>query len=160
MRISDLNDEERKALEAHIISTYRYDETTGKVINRKWNREYPGMMNKHRGYVFVWVYFRGERFKLWKHQLVFFLVHHRFAKEIDHLNGIKTDNCIENLREVSHSENEVNKLRRWKKNPDSGLPGITKSHAVFKTRFRRRQLFSSIPEMLFFHTSLLGRRYK
>ena len=160
MRISDLNDEERRALEAHIISTYRYDETTGKVINRKWNREYPGMMNKHRGYVFVWVYFRGERFKLWKHQLVFFLVHHRFAKEIDHLNGIKTDNCIENLREVSHSENEVNKLRRWKKNPDSGLPGINKSGTVFRTDFRKRQLFSSIPEMLFFHTSLLGRRYK
>ena len=160
MRISDLNDEERRALEAHIISTYRYDETTGKVINRKWNREYPGMMNKHRGYVFVWVYFRGERFKLWKHQLVFFLVHHRFAKEIDHLNGIKTDNCIENLREVSHSENEVNKLRRWKKNPDSGLPGINKSGTVFRTDFRKRQLFSSIPEMLFFHTSLLGKRYK
>ena len=160
MKISDLSPEGKKALEAHIISTYRYDAATGKVINRKWNREYPGMMDKHRGYVFVWVYFRGERFKLWKHQLVFFLVHHRFAKEIDHLNGIKTDNRIENLREVSHSENEVNKLRRWKKNPDSGLPGINKSGTVFRTDFRKRQLFSSIPEMLFFHTSLLGRRYK
>ena len=160
MKISDLSPDGKKALEAHIISTYRYDAATGKVINRKWNREYPGMMDKHRGYVFVWVYFRGERFKLWKHQLVFFLVHHRFAKEIDHINGIKTDNRIENLREVSHSENEVNKLRRWKKNPDSGLPGINKSQTVFRTEFRRRQLLSSIPEMLFFHTSLLGKRYR
>ena len=40
MRISELSMEERRALEAHIISTYRYDEATGKVINRKWNREY------------------------------------------------------------------------------------------------------------------------
>jgi len=159
MKISDLSNEERKAFEEHILSTYRYDEATGKLINRKCNREYPGMIH-WTGYVYVFVYFQGERFSLWKHRLVFFLVTGRFPKEIDHINGIKTDNRIENLREVSHSENEANKPRRWKKNPDSGLPGITKSHAVFKTRFRRRQLFSSIPEMLFFHTSLLGRRYK
>ena len=159
MRISDLTTEERKAFEEYLLSTYRYDTATGKLINRKWNREYPGVIDKSNGYVRVWVYFQGEQFKLWKHRLVFFLVHRRFPKEIDHLNGIKTDNRIENLREVNRSENEANKLRRWKKNPDSGLPGITKSNMVFQTKFRRRRLFSSIPEMLFFHTSLLGKRY-
>ena len=158
MRISDLKPEERKAFEEYLLSTYRYDAATGKLINKKWNREYPGVI-KDNGYVYVWVFFRGEQFRIRKHRLVFFLVHHRFPKEIDHLNGIKTDNRIENLREVSHSENEVNKLRRWKKNPDSGLPGIFKFHSVFRTKFRQRLLFSSIPEMLFFHTSLLGRRY-
>ena len=160
MRISDLSDEGRRALEAHLIATYRYDAATGKLINKKWNREYPGVINKTNGYVFVCVYFRGERFKIQKHRLVFFLVHGRFPKEIDHLNGIKTDNRIENLREVSRSENEANKLRRWKKNPDSGLPGIVKEKRAFTTKFRQRKLLSSIPEMLFFHTSLLGKRYR
>ena len=160
MKISDLSPEGRRALEAHIISTYRYDEETGKVINRKWNREYPGMIDKNRGYVYVFVFFRGERFKLWKHRLVFFLVHRRFPKEIDHLNGIKTDDRIENLREVNRSENELNKPRRWKKNPDSGLPGIHKTSRAFETWFRSRLLYSSIPEMLFFHLTLLGRRYE
>ena len=159
MRISELTPEGRKAFEAHLLSTYRYDAATGKLINKKWNREYPGVI-KDNGYVYVWVFFRGEQFRIRKHRLVFFLVHHRFPKEIDHLNGIKTDNRIENLREVSHSENEVNKLRRWKKNPDSGLPGIHKKSWGFRTFFRQRELRSSIPEMLFFHLTLLGRRYE
>ena len=159
MRINDLSNEERKAFEAHLLSTYRYDAATGKLINKKWNREYRGVI-KDNGYVYVWIFFRGERFRIRKHRLVFFLVHRRFPKEIDHLNGIKTDNRIENLREVSGSENCLNKDCQWKKNPDSGLPGITKSNMVFQTKFRRRRLFSSIPEMLFFHLTLLGRRFQ
>ncbi len=159
MRISDLTQEERMAFEEHLLSTYRYDAATGKLINRKRNREYPGVIDKSSGYVRVNVFFRGERFKLWKHRLVFFLEHRRFPKEIDHINGIKTDNRIENLREVNRSENELNKPRRWKKNPDSGLPGIHKTSRAFETWFRSRLLYSSIPEMLFFHLTLLGRRY-
>ena len=159
MKISDLTQEERKAFEEYLLSTYRYDTATGKLINKKLNREYPGVIDKSKGYVRVNVFFQGEQFKLWKHRLVFFLVHRRFPKEIDHLNGIKTDNRIENLREVNHSENEANKLRRWKKNPDSGLPGIHKRRRGFGTIFRQRELRSSIPGMLFFHLTLLGRRY-
>lgn len=164
MRISELSIEGRRALEAHLLKTYRYDTATGKLINMKWNREYPGMMDKSKGYVFVWVFFRGERFWLQKHRLVFFLVHHRFPKEIDHLNGVKTDNRIENLREVSRSENCRNRDCQWRKNPDSGLPGIFKGNfkgnGAFETRFRAKRLLSSIPGMLFFHLTLLGRRYQ
>ena len=158
MRINDLSNEERKAFEEHLLSAYRYDAATGKVINKKWNREYRGVI-KDNGYVYVWIFFRGE-LRIRKHRLVFFLVYHRFPKEIDHLNGIKTDNRIENLREVSGSENCLNKDCQWKKNPDSGLPGIHKRRRAFRTIFRQREFLSSIPEMLFFHLTLLGRRFQ
>ena len=158
MRISDLTEEERKAFEEYLLSTYRYDAATGKLINRKWKREYPGVIDRN-GYVRVNVFFRGEKFKLLKHRLVFFLVHRRFPKEIDHINGIKTDNRIENLREVNGSENCLNRDCRWVKNPDSGLPGIHKRHWGFRTIFRQRELRSAIPGMLFFHLTLLGRRF-
>ena len=159
MKISDLNNEERKAFEEHLLSAYRYDAATGKLINKKWNREYRGVINKNKGYVSVFVFFQGERFHLWKHRLVFFLVYHRFPKEIDHLNGIKTDNRIENLREVNASENCRNRDCQWKKNPDTGLPGIHKICSGFETHIRARKFRSSIPEMLFFHLTLLGRRF-
>ena len=159
MRISDLTQEERRAFEEHLLSTYRYDAATGKLINRKWNREYPGVIKKSNGYVYVVVFFQGDRFEIRKHRLVFFLVNSRFPKEIDHINGVKTDNRIENLREVNRSENELNKPRQWKKNPDTCLPGIHKKDRGFRTFFRQRGLCSSIPEMLFFHLTLLGRRY-
>ena len=33
MKIRDLNDEEKKAFEEYLLSTYRYDEKTGKLIS-------------------------------------------------------------------------------------------------------------------------------
>ena len=55
MKISDLTQEERKAFEEYLLSTYRYDAATGKLINKKWSREYPGVINKNKGYVSVFV---------------------------------------------------------------------------------------------------------
>ncbi len=46
----------------------------------------------------------------YEHRLIWFLHHGYFPKEIDHINRDPSDNRIENLREVSHSQNMMNRI--------------------------------------------------
>ena len=58
------------------------------------------------------------------HRLIWLFVHGEFPSDIlDHINGVRTDNRIVNLRIVSHSENNQN---RWSvpSFSSSGLMGV------------------------------------
>jgi len=57
------------------------------------------------------------------HRLIFMLHHGYLPKEIDHINMDRADNRIENLRQVSRSENQCNRLTL--KNNTSGYPGVS-----------------------------------
>lgn len=43
------------------------------------------------------------------HRLIFMLHHGYMPKEVDHINGNRSDNRIENLRAVTRSENQCNR---------------------------------------------------
>ena len=94
-------------------------ETLAKV----WNDRYAGQLTMHspdgHGYL------RGHIFKrsYGKHRLVFAFHHGRWpAGDIDHINGNPSDNRIENLRDVSQSENHKN--RAVQRNNKSGCTGV------------------------------------
>jgi hypothetical protein len=60
------------------------------------------------------------------HRLAWLYVYGKFPKmNIDHINGIKTDNRIENLREATTSENGQNKKKSMSNNK-SGYLGVSK----------------------------------
>ena len=62
----------------------------------------------NKGYRLVSINYKG----VLVHQIVF-LMHHGYIPEyIDHVNGIKTDNRIENLRAATCSQNGYNQKRR------------------------------------------------
>jgi len=56
------------------------------------------------------------------HRLIY-LYHYGFIpKEVDHINLVKTDNRIENLREATRSQNNINRLPR--SDNKSGVSGV------------------------------------
>jgi hypothetical protein len=57
------------------------------------------------------------------HRLVWIMHHGYEPKVLDHINGIPDDNRIENLREATHSQNNLN--RRMHKRNITGYKGVS-----------------------------------
>ena len=77
------------------------------------------------GYLIIKI--KGKQYKA--HRLVFAYFNDRFpTKEIDHINRNRTDNRIENLREVDRTENVRNTTKKI--NPDTGVYGVYKDKAT------------------------------
>ena len=77
-----------------------------------------GTTNK-RGYVQVKIF--NKRY--YAHRLVFFMFYCYFPQEVDHIDGNKTNNRIENLRSATKSQNQHN--ARINVNNTSGVKGIS-----------------------------------
>lgn len=57
------------------------------------------------------------------HRIIYCMFYGYFPKLVDHIDGNKSNNKIENLREATVSENHQNK--KMSKNNTSGYPGVT-----------------------------------
>lgn len=67
------------------------------------------------------------------HRLAWLYVHGRFPdSQIDHINRVKADNKICNLREVTHQQNQFN--RDVNKNNTSGYIGVTMKGKKYRAR--------------------------
>ena len=68
------------------------------------------------------------------HRLAYFYVNGVFPQnQIDHINGIRTDNRFSNLRSVTNKENSHNR-QRLNKNNSTGLSGVLfdKARGLFR----------------------------
>lgn len=110
--------------EEFIRAHMRYDETNGQLIwmNRtKSDVQFNGKKvgRKTSGYQVATVF--GRAFMV--HRIVWFLHHGRWPVElIDHINGQRLDNRIENLREASRRQNAWNS--QIKPSNRSGYKGV------------------------------------
>lgn len=85
-----------------------------------------------RGYRKTKVFNKGHRL----HRLAWLYVYGKFPKSgIDHKNGNKNDNRIENLREADQSQNCAN--AKLYKNNSLGIKGIHKHGRKYRARIRK-----------------------
>ena len=91
-----------------------YNPTTGK-FTRKVGKNRVGSKDKD-GYIVIKI--NNKNYKA--HRLAWFLFYGKWpVLQIDHINGVRDDNRIENLREVTSQENNFNRKPK---------PGSTSKH--------------------------------
>lgn len=146
-------------LVAHLVKNYTYDRARGVVVNRKLNRVVKGTVNG-KGYVLTRLWIEGQNPSIPLHHMVWVTVHGRFPTQIDHINGDKTDNRIENLREVSASDNSKNMIHRWRPNARTGLPGVEKNGLKYRTGIMGKMMSFCDKHEAFIMAVLCGKMYR
>ena len=157
----NLSDGELAALAARIQRNYDYDARSGRLVNRKTGRSVKGMKHGCRPYMKLDIDFCGRRTVVGMHRAIWAWHHGCFPTlQIDHINGDGMDNRIENLREVTASENQRNQHRKWKPNAKTGLPGVYNGNGGYRIKVAQHVYFFRDRYVAFCHLTLLGRRFK
>lgn len=102
----------------------RYDSETGEFYNKKTNRKVGSIRNKGNGGIgYVIVACNGKMH--YGHRLAFEMVYGEITEgvQIDHINGIRHDNRIANLRLATIDDNMRNRAASKRMLP--GVTGVT-----------------------------------
>ena len=149
---------EQPALLTYLKKTYRYED--GGVVNRRTGRRVQGSKMRN-GYLGFTIRFNGNRYCTLTQRIVWALCNNELPSQtVDHINGDQLDNRIENLREVSQSDNLLNMLLPWWPNKDTGIAGVYKNGLKFWTKVQGRQYSFSNPYEAFYWAIACGKRYR
>jgi hypothetical protein len=83
---------------------FTYNPETGKVYGI-YGKEITGKLN---GYIKIQIKSNNKLYDLFAHQFAWYWVNNEIVDCLDHINGIKTDNRICNLRSVTNQQNQWN----------------------------------------------------
>ena len=165
MNRKNLTDNELAALATRIQRNYDYNAKSGLLVNKRTGKVVRGskcsIRNGEYRYLFMDFYINGQRHVVLMHVAVW--VWHKGCfptKQLDHIDLDPTNNRIENLREVSGSENQMNMLYQWKPNAKTGLPGVWKDRGGCRIVVGQHNYYFCDRYEAFCHLTLLGRRYK
>jgi len=157
----NLTEAQMQELLMRMKKNYTYDAATGRLTSSRYGRVVKGARRHGGDYLYVKCRMGKRQIFVFLHHAVWAVCKGRFpVEQIDHINGDKHENRIENLREVSGSENNLNMLYPWRPNAVTGLPGVAPNHAGFKIKSHQKYFFLYNPYAAFFHLTLIGRRFK
>ena len=161
MNKTRLTEGEQQELLLRLKKNYTYDAEHGRLVNKRTGKAPKGKLNT-AGYTRIDLRYNGTVIHVILHRAIFAFCHDRWpVQTIDHVNGCPADNRIENLREVSPSENRLNSVHPWKPNKDTGLPGVSKnSENDFSTKLHGKKFHFRDPYEAFYYSILLGKMYE
>jgi hypothetical protein len=114
---------------------FRYDPNTGDFywikhsVTKKRNLKDPINYRDYGGYIVVTFRHGGVQKTYKVHRLIWIYVHGKLTNQIDHINGIRDDNRLCNLREVTAQQNSMNKAK---------MPSIHNLTGVYHTANKKR----------------------
>ena len=160
MNKTRLTEGEQQELLLRLKNNYTYDAVNGRLVNKKTGKAPKGKKH-YKGYSRIRLHLGGKNLAILMHRAIFAYCHDRWPEQqLDHLNGCKKDNRIENLREVSDSENKLNMVHPWKPNKDTGLPGVCKYRDnYFATKLHGKFFHFRDPYEAFYYQTLFGKFY-
>ena len=111
---------------ARLRELLSYDENTGIFIWQvSTGRVKPGTVAGNPNHGHVRLQIDGSEY--WAHRLAWLYVYGVWpTQQIDHINGIRSDNRILNLRDVSHSANQQNQRRPQSDNKTSSYLKVSR----------------------------------
>ena len=161
MNKKHLTEAEQQELLLRMKKNYTYDAKSGRLTSSRYGRTIRGAKRDKKGYLYVNCKIDKRSIHVALHHAVWAVCKGCWPEQqLDHINGNKHDNRIENLREVSQSENNMNVLHPWKPNSKTGLPGVNKHGSGYRIRVASNRYYFCDRYLAFYHLTLLGRRFK
>lgn len=152
---------EQQELLCYLRKHYEYEPINGALRNLRLGTIHQGSSCKNGKYLALKLWWKGRKHSVYMHRAIWAVFYGQWPKfVIDHIDGDRKNNHIENLRDCTQSDNLLNKELNWKLNPITGVPGVIFHQRMYYNKMQGKEMLFSSPYEAFFIGILCGKSYK